>query len=169
MISAWDKVFFYFCKLNINHSFLWIIESDTFIPSIESFRAIHELYSSTSDLVVQHPNDNIMGDISGWAHWILAVKTLPPPWYQSMTNLLGLSRRVLSTISDFVRRRGFNVFHEFVAHSLSINLNLTVVAPMEFDTLTWNRPQPWDLIDNLPNSFFHPVKDWTLQKEWHEK
>ncbi len=168
-ITAWDKVFFYFCEINRKHSFVWIIEPDVFIPSIHAFRAIHQLYSSTSDLVVQQVIPNINGNTSVWSHYNVAIGRIPPPWYRSMANILGLSRHLLTTMADFIRWRGFNVFHEFFIQSLSLNLNMTVVSPMEFDTLFWRKHHTWDDVNTKPNNFFHPVKSWTLQKTWHQK
>lgn len=168
-VTAWDKVFLYFSEFNPKHSFIWIIENDVFIPSIQAFRAIHQLYSPTSDLIVQRVIPNIIGNTSVWSHYSVAIGRLFPPWYRSMANVLGLSRRLLVTISDFVRWRGFNVFHEFSVQTLSLNLNMTVVSPIEFDTLFWRKSHTWNDINNKPNNFFHPVKNWTLQKLWHQK
>lgn len=168
-ITAWDKAFLYFCELNTQHSFIWIIENDVFIPSIQAFRAIHQLYSPHSELIVQRVIPNIIGNTSAWSHYSVAIGRVLPPWYRSMANILGLSRRLLTTIADFVRWRGFNVFHEFSAQTLSLNLNMTVISPIEFDTLFWRKSFTWDDIRKNPNNFFHPVKNWTLQKLWHQR
>lgn len=169
MISSWDKAFLYFCQLNTNHSFLWIIEDDTFIPSVQAFRSTHQLYSPTSDLIVQRVIPNPSGDSSVWVHWHLAADMLIPPWYRSMTNAVGLSRRLLTTIADFIHWRGINVFHEFEIQTLSINLNMTVVSPIELDTLAWRQRYTWKDISAKPNNWWHPVKNWTIQKEWHQR
>ena len=169
IVTSWDKVLLYFCELNRKHSFLWIVEDDTFISSVSAFRAIHQLYSSTSDLVVQRVIPNPLGDPSLWTHWHLAVGMLIPPWYRSMTNAAGLSRRLLTTIADFIRWRGINVFHEFSIHTLGINLNMTVVSPNEFDTLKWRWNWRWHHINAMPNCWWHPVKNWTIQKAWHQR
>jgi len=168
-VTAWDKAFLYFCELNTKHSFIWIIENDVFIPSVQAFRAIHQLYSPTSELIVQRVIPNIIGNTSAWSHYSVAIGRLFPPWYRSMANVLGLSRRLLTTIADFVRWRGFNVFHEFSVQTLSLNLNMTVVSPIEFDTLFWRKHHTWNDINNKPNNFFHPVKNWTLQKIWRQR
>ncbi len=168
-ITSWDKIFLYFCELNTKHSFLWIIEYDVFIPSVQAFHSIHQLYSSTSDLIVKRVIPNPSGDTSEWVHWSVAIGRLIPPWYRSMANALGLSRRLLTTIADFVRWRGFNAFHEFSVQTLSINLNMTVVSPIEFDTLAWVQEYTWTDISNRPNNWWHPVKNWTTQRAWHRR
>ena len=169
IISSWDKAFLYFCELNANHSFLWIIEGDTFIPSVQAFRSIHQLYSSTSDLIVQRVIPQSSEGATSWPHWKLADDMLFPPWYRSMTNAVGLSRRLLTTIADFIRWRGTNVFHEFSIHTLSINLNMTVVSPIELDTFEWTGHYTWSDISAKPGNLWHPVKDLTIQKAWHQR
>jgi len=168
-ITSWDKTLFYFCELNLKHSFLWIIEADVFISSVQAFRAVHQLYSPISDLIVQQVIPNIIGDTSQWSHYSVAIGRLLPPWYRSMANILGLSRHLLNTIAEFIHWRGYNAFHEFSVQTLSLNLNMIVVSPTEFDTLFWRKDHSWDDVHQKPNNFFHPVKDKVLHKLWHER
>lgn len=168
-ISSWDKAFFYFCELNTKHSFLWIIEADVFIPSIQAFRALHQLYSPTSDLIAQQVIPNLIGNASEWVHYSVAIGRLFPPWYRSMANILGLSRHLLTTIAEFIHWRGYNAFHEFSVQTLSLNLNMSVVSPTEFDTLFWRNDHTWKHIFNKPSNFFHPVKDAELHQLWHQQ
>ncbi len=169
-IGTWDRAFLYFCELNTKYSFVWFIEDDVFVPSVHAFRSFHQIYSSTSDLIVQRLLPNWSGDVSGWPHWSLAIGKLVPPWFRSMTNAMGLSQRLLKAIADHVRWRGISTFHEFLPQTLSINLNMTVVSPIELDTLIWTgETYTWDDIEASPNQWWHPVKNWTLQKEWHRR
>ena len=56
-----------------------------------------------------------------------------------MANAIGMSRRLLTTIADYVRWRGVSTFHEFFPQTLSINLNMTVVSPIELETLVYRK------------------------------
>jgi hypothetical protein len=168
-IGIWDRAFLYFCQLNKNYSFVWFIEDDVFIPSIDLFRSMHKLYSDKNDLVVKYPIPNWTGDTSKWPHWSLANDSLVLPWYHSMTNAMGLSRHLLNTIDDHVRWRGISLIHEILPHTLAINLNMKVVSPIELNTLFWEEEVTWEDIEDNPNHWWHPVKNWTLQMEWHQR
>ncbi len=168
-IATWDKALLYFCELNTKYSFVWLIEDDVFIPSVHAFRSIHQLYSRTSDLIVQRVIPNWSAKIEGWPHWSLAIGKLVPPWYRSNAQAMGLSQRLLDTIADNVRWRGINTYHEFLPQTLSINLNMTVVSPIEFDTLKWEVIHTWEDIEANPNNWCHSAKNWTLQKAWHQR
>ena len=51
-ITSWDKALFYFCVLQKQYDFVWLIEDDVFIPSARAVRSLHQLYSDTADLVI---------------------------------------------------------------------------------------------------------------------
>jgi hypothetical protein len=159
----------YFCEINTNYSFVWFVEDDTFIPSVHALRSVHQLYSETADLIVPHITPNPVGDESIWPHWHLAVDKLFPPWYSSMANAIGMSRRLLTTIADYVRWRGVSTFHEFLPQTLSRSLNMTVVSPIELETLVYRAHYAWNDIENKPNNWWHPVKDLKRQKSWRQR
>ncbi|CAF0985691.1 unnamed protein product [Adineta ricciae] len=169
-ISSWDKSLLYFSKLNTNYSFVWLLENDLFIPSVGAFRAIHELYSNTSDLIVKRVDPNFDGNQeASWPHWKLAYGKLPPPWFESMTNAVGFSRRFLKTVDNYIRWRGIGTFHEYFFQTLGFNENMTVVSPTEFDTLVWRRSYSWQDIERNPSNWWHPVKNLSLHDIWRNR
>ena len=168
-ISSWDKALLYFAKLNRNYSFVWVIEEDVFISSVEAFRAVHQLYSRTSDLIVKRVRPNLSGDLTKWDHWHLAYGKLPPPWFESMANGVGLSRRLLRALDDFIRWRGVSTFHEYVLQTVSMQSNLTMVSPTEFDTFEWIKVHRFEDIQLRPNSWWHPVKNLSAHAVWRQK
>ncbi|UJR16564.1 hypothetical protein I4U23_003465 [Adineta vaga] len=168
-VSSWDKSLFYFCKLNTNYSFVWLIEDDVFIPSVDAFRVIHQLYWHTSDLVVKHVDPNLSGERESWAHWHLAYGKLVPPWFKSMVNAVGLSRRLLETVNDYIRWRGDGTYHEYLLQTLSFNQNMTVVSPIELDTLVWGYIHSWEDIKKKANNWWHPVKNLTAHTAWRRR
>jgi hypothetical protein len=167
-VTAWDKALLYFGALNKNYSFLWLIEHDVFIPSVQAFRSLHQLYSNNSDLIIPRNVPNLVGDTSTWL-WPTVVGKFVPPWFRSMVNAVGLSRRMLIAINDYVQWRGEVPFHEVFFHTLAMQLNLTMRAPTELSTLVFLANYTWEQIAKQPNNLWHPVKDLDKQKLWRER
>jgi hypothetical protein len=167
-VVSWDKALFYFCVLNKNYSFVWFVEDDVFIPSVQSFRSIHQLYSNISDLVISMNEINILGDVFYW-HWSKAIGRFVPPWSASMVNLVGLSQRILRAIDEYIRWRGRSTFHEFFFLTLAIQLNMTIIKPFELSTLKYRQNISWEQIYEQPNNFWHPMKDPIQRQTWRRK
>ncbi len=66
---AWDKALYYFSRQSTHHSFVWFVEEDVFIPSIQAFLSLHELYSLSYDLVTPSISYNVNGHLHSWPHW----------------------------------------------------------------------------------------------------
>jgi hypothetical protein len=99
----------------------------------------------------------------------LAYDKLPPPWFRSMTNGVGLSRRLLQALDDFIRWRGISTFHEYVFQTVGLQSNLTVVCPTEFDTFDWLKVHLFGDIQLRPNNWWHPVKNFSTHAVWRQK
>jgi hypothetical protein len=167
-ITSWDKALFYFCILNKNYSFVWLIENDVFIPSIQSFRSIHQLYSNISDLIIARNEINLLGISSFW-RWDKAVGRFVPPWSLSMANLVGLSQRMLKAIHDDIQWRGVSADHEFFFLTLAIQLNMTIITPLELSTIKYRQKISWEQIYKQPNNFWHPIKDPIKRRIWRQQ
>ena len=167
-MSSWDKALFYFNVLSRNYSFVWLIEEDVFIPSTRALLSLHRLYASTADLVLPSNTLNRLGNVSTW-HWHLARGRFPPPWASSMSNVVGLSRRLLDAVDEFVRWQGSVPFHEFFFNTLALHHNLTIVTPTELSTVVYRSNYPFDAIKRQPSNLFHPVKDLRLQNTWRQR
>ncbi|CAF3851448.1 unnamed protein product [Rotaria sordida] len=166
-ITSWDKALLYFTLFNNNYTFVWLIEDDVFIPSVQAFRSLHQLYSNTSDVIVSHNTITLSGDTSTW-HWSLTVGKLVPPCSSSMVNVVGLSRRMLIAIGDYVRWLGEVLFHEFFFNTLAMHLNMTIVTPTELRTLVYRKSYSLQNILKRPNNLWHPVKNYTAQRLWRK-
>ena len=102
---AWDKALYFFTNVARDYSFVWFVESDVFIPSVQAFISLHELYSPSNDLVTADNVHNFDGRLKDWPHWYLALDTLPLPWAKSMVCAMGCSRRLLSAVDEYARWR----------------------------------------------------------------
>ena len=165
---SWDKALLHFTLLQKKHSFVWLVEDDVFIPSVQAFRSLHQLYSNTSDLITAHHDLNLLGDASYW-HWPLAVGKFPPPWALSSTNAVGLSRRMLTAAYDVIRWIGEVPFHEYFFNTLAMQLNFNIVKPTELNRIAHVGYTPFEEVSKKPNNFWHPLKNFPTHKQWHEK
>jgi len=166
-VTSWDKALLYFGELQKNYSFVWLIEQDVFIPTIPAFYSLHQLYSNTSDLVVPHHTINLSGNTSIW-HWSKTIGKFIPPWSCSMVNVIGLSRRLLTAINEYVRWRGEVPFHEFFFNTLAMQLNMNIVTPTELNTILYEANHNLFDVYRHPNNLLHPLKDLSKHNKWHE-
>jgi hypothetical protein len=167
-ITSWDKALFYFGVVNKNYSFVWLSEDDVFYPSVQSLISLHELYSNTSDLISSYFALNLLGNTST-LDWKMADEQFIPPWARSMVNLVGLSRRLLTVVDNYIRWLGRIPFHEYLFHTLAIQLNYTIVVPTELHTIVSSKSYSFEQIKKQPNNIRHPYKDIKTQKLWRKR
>lgn len=167
--SAWDKALYYFSRQSSHYSFVWFIEEDVFIPSVQAFKSVHELYSSSYDLVVGDIEYNTNGDSTNWYHWYLVPGTFTLPWARGMVGAIGCSRSLLFTINEYAKWRGQLTFIEFLFHTLSIqNNNMSIVTPYELDTIRYRDPFTLQQVQARPNNWWHPMKDLDKRRAWRQ-
>ena len=125
---SWDKSLYYFCVIKKEYKFVWFIEDDVFIPSIEALKILNEKYN-TSDLVCKSNGCNNTGDLD-W-HWSKCVTFFGLPWYCSMTCMIGVSRKLLDSVLQFVRYKRKLAFQEIMFNTLAMKENLNVAKLMK--------------------------------------
>ncbi|UJR13242.1 hypothetical protein I4U23_000264 [Adineta vaga] len=165
--SVWDKALYYFARISTNYSFVWFIEEDVFIPSFQAFRSLHELYSSSYDLVTSELHYNIQGDIHSWYHWYLAPERFIIPWAHGMVCAVGCSRSLLSAIDYYARWRGEVAFLEFLFHTIAIhNKQMKIVTPYELNTIAYRQKISFEQVKARPNNWWHPLKSIRKRQKW---
>jgi hypothetical protein len=168
--SAWDKALYYFSKHSIHHSFVWFIEEDVFIPSIQAFRALHDLYSSSYDLITADVEYNTNGYLGSWYHWYLAFEQLVLPWAHSMVCAVGCSRQLLVAVNEYAQWRGQLIFIELLFHTLAIQNNkMKVITPYELNTIVYRTTYSFEQIQEKPNNWWHPIKSFERQDKWRNR
>jgi hypothetical protein len=167
---AWDKALYYFSRQSTHHSFVWFIEEDVFIPSIQAFLSLHELYSPSNDLVSRMVEYNFHRDMNEWMWWPLVVGKFAIPWAHGMVCAVGCSRRLLSAVDEFVQWRGQLVFVEALFYTLAIQDNkMKVVAPHELYTVVLGIEHSFEQIQARPNNWWHPMKSFEKQAEFRNR
>ena len=168
--SAWDKALYFFSKHFVQHRFVWFIEEDVFLPSVEAFLAVHQLYSSSNDLIVPNVNYILNGSTKRWYHARRLVDAFVLPWSHGMVCAMGASRRLLSAVDEFVQWRGHLVFIEFLFHTLVLHdPQLKVVAPTELSSIVYRKYYSLLIVEKARNNWWHPVKDIAQQRQWRAK
>lgn len=157
-VTCWDKATFFFSQIATGYKFVWILETDVFIPSFQSFHHIHDrLRNTTVDLIISQVEKDDE-NLNNW-HWkALQPLFLPKPWYHSMACVLGLSRRMLQEIDSFAQKHGKLQFLEFLPVTLAMQKQLIILNPPEFSTITHRESFSCEDILHRSMNWFHPVK-----------
>ncbi|CAF2491952.1 unnamed protein product [Rotaria sp. Silwood2] len=165
---SWDKAIYYFCQIKQNdYSFVWLIEDDSFIPSVDAFFLLHNKYSNENnggDLICQKNDENLYGDTSAWK-WADVVGKFSPPWYHSMVCAIGCSRRLLDKIANYVKQRRFLPFIEYMFNTIAMQNHLKVINPPELSTIVFRENWTWEHVRQRPNNWFHPFKNEHVRRD----
>jgi hypothetical protein len=151
-----DKFLYSFCEKFTEYEFLWVLEHDVLVPSVKTIKNLTEEYSGY-DLVTQDnklKEDNLMD----W-HWRSVVDKIGPPYYNSMICAMGISRKLLNCIKKYVEEKKTLFYSEVMFNTIAMQNNLKVIAPFELKSIVWMGEWHPDVIQQLPNNLFHPMKE----------
>lgn len=173
-VSAWDKVLYLLNNSLKEYDFVWIVEDDVFIPSINSVLDMTEKYSQY-DLVIQKDISKFTD--TRWDHWNHVPKKWKPKiennYYHSMACVTGISRRFLNIIDLYAKTYKSLFFLEIMFITLAHEHNLRIINPPELKTIVWRVSKfqsDWSYENILEiitkekmNLWFHPIKDYHSQ------
>ena len=157
-----DKALYYFCKNNIDYDYIWFIEEDVFIPSINTIEDIDNKYPS-GDLLVAS-NNIIYTQRTNW-HWKL-INTqicIPPPYSSSMICAIRCSKKMLECIDNYVNKYNRLFHNEALFNTLALQNNLNIVTPDELSTIVYRKN--WRKQDIKKCNLYHPIKD--IEKQYY--
>lgn len=175
--SAWDKVFYYFNKININYDYVWILEDDVFVPNNDAFMYLDNKYGH-SDLLCKANISNLTNN--DWQLWDSANNKYDKPWYSSMVCCCRISKKLFEEIGKYVEEKGELFFIEIMINTIANHKKLII---KEIEELSNIDPKPKEnnryrhfingrkiwmtktIIDLKKNFLYHPVKNIEL----HEK
>jgi hypothetical protein len=153
---SWDKALYYFTIINNNYDYIWFIEDDVFINSVNNLINLDNKYPK-SDLIVKANNIYLEGDESKWSHWLQVNDTLKLPWSMSMICICRLSKELLLKINDYTKIYKKLNFIEFLFNTLALHNNLIISNPTEFDPITFRKD--WNINNINKNNLYHPIKN----------
>jgi hypothetical protein len=153
---SWDKALYYFTLINKKYKYVWFVEDDVFINSVNNIINLDKKYNN-SDLIVRSNNINPDGKSSSWNHWDQVNNTLELPWSMSMVCICRLSDKLLNKIYDFTKKNGKLNFIEFLFNTIALHNNYIISNPTEFEPIVYR--YNWD-INNIDNNLlYHPIKN----------
>lgn len=159
-----EKALYYFYKNDINYDYIWFIEEDVFIPTIETIKNIDIKYPD-SDLLVSD-NQIIYKKQTNW-HWSLVNRQLrrkiSPPYSCAMICAIRCSKKLLEYIFNYAVKYKTLFFCEVMFNTLALHNNLSINTIEELKTIVWRKE--WTKNDININNLYHPVKSIENQYE----
>ena len=179
--SAWDKVFYYFSKINSHkYDYIWILEDDVFVPNNDAFWNLDNKYGGADLLCRSNICNSSKND---WQLWYTAQK-YELPWYSSMVCCCRISNKLFEEIGKYVDQKGELFFIETMINTIANHKKLVVKEVEEFKNIIAKAPLGnryrhfsngkiiWMMksIQNIrENYFYHPVKNIELQEQYRIK
>jgi len=159
--GAWDKVMCWLFLCVKKYDFAIIIEDDVFFKHrtyIKFENTIRELDSVHNGIDLVLKNLNPIPEYEVMEHHRVK-NVLPGPYFISMTCVMGISRRMINLVSDFVKKNKTLAFHEIFYPTLAFNSDMNVLHDLfELKDIYWKAPfKKSELL--LGERFFHPVKN----------
>lgn len=164
-ILAWDKAIYHFCEIDTSYDYVFFIEDDIFIPTIESISYINNKYQD--DLLCKgnigfKEDDN--EDISKW-HWKHLKGTLQLPWYASMVCGIRVSKRLLQEIKKVINKVQNIPFIEGLFNTIAVHNGFSINTIDEFKQICYSKTDADYIkyIDYLQKgNWIHPIKNIEL-------
>jgi len=174
-VHGWDKFYYLFASVLLHkYRFVWCLEWDVFVPSRAAFAKLDASASAGSDARIvdfvsmgcwanadghtHHPPVGNKPPKQDW-HWHRVKGRMPPPWYGTMMCVNGLSQRLLERIGAYAAERGRLEFVEIFALTLAMQGNMTVVHPVELQSVQFKHVWTCEDVRGNPFNLFHPVKN----------
>lgn len=152
-----DKALYYFYKNNIDYDFIWFIEEDVFIPTIETIKNIDIKYPD-NDLLVSN-NEIIYTKRNDW-HWRLVNKQLygkiSLPYSHAMICAIRCSKKLLDYIFTHAVKYKTLFLDETMFNTIALHNNLNIKVIEELKTIHWRKN--WKKNEININNLYHPVK-----------
>lgn len=152
-----DKALYYFYKNDIDYDYIWFIEEDVFIPTIETIKNIDIKYPD-NDLLVSG-NHTIYEKRTDW-HWDLVNKQLSNkislPYSNAMICTIRCSKKLLEYIFSHALKYKSLFLDEVMFNTLALHNNLNIKVIEELKTIVWRKE--WTKNEINVNNLYHPVK-----------
>jgi hypothetical protein len=161
-----DKALYYFNRKVTNYNYIWFVEEDVFIPSINTIQNIDKKYN-TGDLLVAE--DNIIQERSFdwlWFYIYQQIK-IDLPYSHSMICAIRCSKKMLSAIDKYAKLYKNLFMDEALFNTLAIHNKLEVLCIPELKGIVWKKD--WDLSEISVDNLYHPIKNIDEHYYFREK
>jgi len=181
--SAWDKVFYYFAKINpIKYNYVWILEDDVFVPNNDVFCNLDNKYGD-ADLLSKSHHNYIVYNIDSFL-WKSATDKYELPWFSSMVCCCRISNQLFEEIGKYADEKGELFFIEIMINTIADHKKLVVKEVEEFENIVAKPVQGnryrhfsqgrmiWmtkNILNFRDNYIYHPVKNIELHEEYRIK
>lgn len=153
---SYDKLLYYFCRVEKETDFMFVFEDDVFIPSVSTIANLLTLYNEYDLITPNHFYKN--DEVWDW-HWKSVLDKIKPPYYFSMVSAMGISRKLLNVIDNYVVKNNTLFFTEIMFNTLAYQNKLKVTDAFELKSVVWQGAWGVNEFALLPNNVFHPKKD----------
>jgi hypothetical protein len=161
-----DKALYYFNKENIPFDFIWFVEEDVFIPSINTIINIDNKYKFGDLLAPSHNIIHAKRTNWHWPHINRQIK-INPPYGSSMICAIRCSKQMLNSIQRYAQEHNNLFMDEALFNTLAIHNNLIVCPIPELRTIIYRKQ--WKLKEILISNLYHPIKNIKHQYFFREK
>ena len=166
IVGAWDKVLFYFAKINTSYDHVWIIEEDLYFHSEQTLLDIDSKYPN-SDLLTNKVTPKAVDMRSTWCwHWCLITINLPEPHYRSMVCGIRVSRNLFNVIDTYAKTNGTLFYLEPFFPTLAAHYKLHHDQPTELSCVEYSCD--WSIEHINRTHLFHPVKNLQQHADYRE-
>jgi hypothetical protein len=164
---ARDKALYYFTRESIDFNYIWFIEEDVFIPSINTIANIDKKYGYSHDLLVNgHCIINEKRTDWHWNH-INSQIQIDPPYAISMICAIRCSKELLNCINRYAQTFNNLFLDEALFNTLAFRNNLRVLCIQELLTIEWRKD--WNKTDIVDTNLYHPIKSIDTQYSYRNE
>lgn len=166
---SWDKAIYHFCEKVDTYDFVWFVEDDVLIPTIDSIVQMTNKYNSY-DLIVPEIITNVTGELESW-HWKQVRPDLQLPWYKTMVCALGVSNLLLQHIKRYVNFRKTIPFIEYIFVTMAKQNNMNIIVAPELEQIVYTPHISFDdpkFVSLVEKKYWiHPQKNMDIHKIVH--
>jgi hypothetical protein len=155
-----DKALYYFCTNDIDYDYIWFIEEDVFIPTIDTIQNIDKKYVDGDLLVSSHTIFNEKKYDWHWKHIYTQIK-IDLPYAIAMICAIRCSKLLVHHIYEYAMKYNNLFMDEAFFNTLALQHNLNVRVIAELETIVWSRK--WVKEDIRETNLYHPIKSIPTQ------
>lgn len=164
---AKDKALYYFCRIDREYEFVWLIEQDVFIPSNQTLEWMDTKYPNT-DLLSPHFSVRVVeNEPPKFWHWkkLRGTINLPEPWANGMTCAVRVSRTFLNQLNNYVTINRRLFMDEILFATMAMHNNLSAAIVPELKEMAYRKDFIYNDVQDLTR-LYHPIKNQQQQLDY---